>query len=98
MKKNINEKDFKYHLIHYLWITLLIIGIIPFIIPIVFGASKAINGASIGLCLSNCYDKYGLPVFFEYTFFYSIFFWPTYIVGFCLIILSVIKLKRYKKK
>ena len=76
-----------------LWIVLLIVGIIPFIAPLVYGIYNSINGFS-GMCWWACehYD-YGFKALTGSIILYSYIFWPTYIIGIALVILSVIKLK-----
>ncbi len=75
-----------------LWIVLLVIGIIPFVVPLIYGIYNSIAGFS-GLCWWMCEYDYGFKAFFNSVLFYSYVFWPTYIIGAILIIISVIKLK-----
>ena len=63
-----------------LWWTLLILGVLPFAIPFCGFAYEMINASSWKL--------------FDYWLLYSFLYWPTYILGFILIIISVIKLKQ----
>ena len=76
-----------------LWILLLILGIIPFIIVLGYGIYSSITGYS-ALCILNCTKDYGLIAFRDSVILYSFVFWPTYIIGLFLIVLSVIKLKK----
>jgi len=78
-----------------LWIILLIVGIIPFSIPLTMGIYDSINGFS-GLCFVGCINYYGLQAFIDSIYLYSFIFWPTYIIGAILIILSIIMLKKAK--
>lgn len=78
------------------WIILLIAGIIPFAIPVITGIYDAINGFS-GLCFVGCDNYYGFQAFIDSVYLYSFIFWPTYIIGVILIILSIIKLKNKRK-
>ena len=63
-----------------LWWVLLIIGIIPFAAPFIGFAYEMINSSSWTLV-----DRLAL---------YSFFFWPTYVVGLILTIISVYKLRK----
>ena len=76
-----------------LWIILLILGIIPFAIPLIAGIYDSINGFS-GLCFMSCTNYYGFNAFIESIYLYSFIFWPTYIIGLILILISIIKLKK----
>ena len=80
-----------------LWKLLLIIGLIPFVIPFLFGIIKAIIGDSLGLCFVDCKISYGLPVFLNFVSFYSFVYWPTYVIGIILIIISIVQLLKHKK-
>lgn len=73
------------------WIVLLIIGIIPFAIPLIAGIYDSINGFS-GLCFIACDNYYGFQAFLDSIYLYSFIFWPTYIIGAILIVLSIIKI------
>lgn len=79
-----------------IWIALLAVGIIPFAVPLIIGIYDSINGFS-GLCFFQCDNYYGLNALLDSIYLYSFIFWPTYIIGIILIIISIIKLK-YKKK
>ncbi|MBE6148701.1 MAG: hypothetical protein E7167_04380 [Firmicutes bacterium] len=80
-----------------IWIILLIVGIIPFVIPLIAGVYDSIAGFS-GLCILECDNYYGFNALIDSIYLYSFIFWPTYIIGFVLIVLSFIKLKRKKHK
>jgi len=100
-KNNINLYDiiFNIEVIYMkskkIWIVLLIIGIISFIIPSAVGLYDSINGFS-GICFVGCERDYGIKAFFGSIYLYSYIFWPTYIIGAILIVLSIIKLKNKK--
>ena len=74
------------------WVVLLIVGIIPLIVPIVYGICNSINGFS-GMCLWTCDYDYGFKAFVSSIILYSFIFWPTYIIGIVLVSLSLKKLK-----
>lgn len=76
-----------------LWLILLVIGIIPFIIPLIAGIYDSINGFA-GICFADCTYDYGFSAFRDVIFIYSWLMWPTYIVGGVLIVISLIKLKK----
>lgn len=78
------------------WISLLIVGIIPFAIPLIAGIYDSLIGFS-GLCFIECDNYYGFQAFIDSIYLYSFIFWPTYIIGVILIILSIIKLKNIIK-
>jgi len=81
-----------------IWIILLIVGIIPFIIPLIAGIYDSVNGIPSGLlCFSDCEYNYGFQAFIDSIYLYSFVFWPTYIVGVILIVISIIKLRNKKK-
>lgn len=80
-----------------LWIILLIIGLLPFIGVLIISTHAAIFGFS-GLCLLECSYYYGFEAFRDSIILYSFVFWPTYIIGLILIIISIIFLKRGAKK
>ena len=63
-----------------LWWILLIIGIIPFIAPLIGFAYEMINSSSW--------------TFMDWMVLYSVVYWPTYIVGLILMIVSVCKLRK----
>ena len=75
------------------WISLLIVGIISFVIPLIAGLYDSINGFS-GLCFVGCDNYYGFQAFIDSIYLYSYIFWPTYIIGIILITISIIKLKK----
>lgn len=74
-----------------LWKVLLVIGMIPFVIVIGYGVYSSIIGFSV-LCILNCTKEYGFIAFRDSIFLYSSVFWPTYIIGVILMIISIIKL------
>ena len=76
-----------------IWKIILIVGIIPFLIPLIAGIYSSITGFS-GLCFFECDNYYGFSAFIDSIYLYSFVFWPTYIIGLFLIVLSVIKLKK----
>jgi len=76
-----------------IWIILLIIGIIPFAIPLTAGIYDSINGFS-GICFLSCDKSYGFEALRDSIILYSYICWPTYIIGIILIIISIIKLKK----
>ena len=63
-----------------LWWTMLILGVLPFAIPFVGFAYEMLNASSWAL--------------FDYWLLYSFLYWPTYILGLILIIISVYKLNK----
>ena len=63
-----------------LWWTILILGVLPFTIPFLGFAYEMLNASSWTL--------------FDYCFLYSFLYWPTYVLGLILIIVSVCKLKK----
>lgn len=73
------------------WKILLIIGYIPFVVALVLGLDAAINGFS---GLSFCCSYYGFQAFIDCIFLFSVVYFPTYIIGIILIVLSIIKLKK----
>lgn len=76
-----------------LWKSLLIIGIIPFIAVLFYGLLSSINGFS-GICIVSCKKYYGLLAFRDSVILYSFVFWPSYILGLVLILISILKLKK----
>lgn len=80
-----------------LWIILLIIGLLPFIAVLTISILASIFGFS-GLCLLECSYYYGFEAFRDSIILFSFVFWPAYIVGLILIIISIIFLKRGIKK
>lgn len=76
-----------------IWKILFVIGMLPFIILLSFGVYNSINGFS-GMCFFNCYNYYGIRALMDSVVLYSYIFWPTYIIGFVFIILSVKNLKK----
>ena len=65
-----------------LWRTLVVLGVGPFLIPFLGFGYEMLNGSDWTL--------------FDYWFLYSFLYWPTYLVGLVLIVLSVFKLRRQK--
>jgi len=76
-----------------LWITLLIIGCVPFLIALSMGIYNSIVGFS-GLGFYNRY--YGFKAFLDTIILLSYLIFPFYIIGLFLIIFSIIKLRRKK--
>lgn len=76
-----------------IWIGLLIVGIVSFVITLIAGIYDSIAGFS-GLCFVGCDNYYGYQAFIDSIYLYSYIFWPTYIIGASLIIVSIIKLKK----
>ena len=76
-----------------IWKLLFIVGLIPFIIILVKGVYSAINGLS---CIDDCIPTYGIKAFIDTIKLYSLFLWPTYIVGIVLIIVSAVVLLKNK--
>ena len=66
-----------------LWRTLLVLGIIPFAVPFLGFAYDMLNSSSWTLL--------------DYWFLYSFVYWPTYIPGLLLMILSAYKLMKLRK-
>ena len=62
--------------------TLLILGIVPFLIPFFGFGYEMLNGSDWSL--------------FDYLVLYSFLYWPTYLVGLVLIVLAVCKLRGRK--
>jgi len=63
-----------------LWWVLLVIGILPFAAPFIGFGYEMINASSWTLG--------------DWLILYSFVYWPTYVIGFLLILLSVCKLKK----
>lgn len=61
------------------WIILLMIGMIPFLI-------------AFGFCFFSSMTAHDMP-FWDYIFLYSFLYWPTYVIGIILIVLSLVKIK-----
>lgn len=72
-----------------IWKILLFIGTLPFVIILVMSIINAINGFEFLFSTS-----YGWEAFIGTAVIYSFLFWPAYIVGILLIILSIIMLVR----
>ena len=83
-----------------LWISLLILGFVPFLFAIFVGLCGAIDGMTEGFCLSftgGCTRYYGFRAFVDAIYLYSFIFWFTYILGAALIVASIIIKKKTKK-
>ena len=74
-----------------LWILILIIGLLPFLFVFGIGIHAAINGMT---CLDDCVRIIGFKAFIGMSALYSLVFWPTYIVGLVLIIISIIQIRK----
>ena len=70
------------------WKILLIIGLLPFIFVLAYGIYSMLEGFSF---FSTSY--HGIDAFIFFLFIFSFLFWPLYILGAALIIISVVKLK-----
>lgn len=79
-----------------IWKVLMILGIIPFIVEICYGVYSSLFGFS-GLCILNCGKMNRFEVFVDSIILYSYIFWPTYLIGGILIILSIMKLINNKR-
>lgn len=79
-----------------IWWILLIIGLVPFVLPLIFGIKSAIFGYS-GLCLFDCSLDYGFSAFIDSIIIISYLFWPAYLIGAVLIIIGIFKLIENKK-
>jgi len=77
------------------WIKLLFVGMIPFGIVICYGLYSFFVGSS-GLCIKNCYQVNGFEKFMDNVILYSYVYWPTYIIGIILIVISVMNLMKEK--
>lgn len=75
-----------------LWKILLVIGVVPFAIVLLYGIYVAITGFSGVSILGDV--NYGFGAFLDWIILYSYVYWSTYVIGLVLIILSVIKLKK----
>lgn len=76
-----------------LWITLFIIGTLPFLIALV----GCLNAANNGFAFLWGPAEYGLEAFGGYLLLFSYLFWPGYIIGLLLIIVAIIFLVRAKE-
>jgi len=74
-----------------IWIFMLILGIIPFIIPLIYGIYSFIFGVTFFFDTTS-----GFEGLFNSILMWSFVYWPTYIIGAILIIISAIKIKRSK--
>lgn len=77
----------------YIWKILLIIGILPFLGVLCYAIYSAIYGFK-GLCFFYCTKEYGLLAFRDSIILYSIVYYPLYIIGAILVILSIIKIRK----
>ena len=75
-----------------LWKILLLVGILPFVIALLTGIYNAIVGF-LGLTIMGK-PQYGWEAFADWVILYSFIYWPTYVIGLVLIVLSVFKLKK----
>lgn len=80
-----------------IWKILLVVGIIPFVVALGAGIYHSITGFS-GICILDCKYYYGFQAFKDSIVLYSFIFWPTYIIGAILIILSMFKLRKKERK
>ena len=80
-----------------IWKILLVVGIIPFVVALYAGIYHSITGFS-GICILDCKYYYGFQAFKDSIILYSFIFWPTYIIGAILIILSMFKLRKKESK
>ena len=62
-----------------IWRTLLVLGIVPFLIPFFGFGYEMLNGSGWTLL--------------DYLVLYSFLYWPTYVVGLILVVLSAFKLR-----
>lgn len=89
VNKHISKKEIKKKKIF--WKVMLVLGTIPFIIPLVLSIICLFFGFTF------FFDTiYGFEGMFSFLVIWSFIFWPTYIVGLVLIILSIIKIKKNK--
>ena len=81
--KNVGQKK--------MWKIFIVISCIPFVITLLYALNSSINGFSgIYLC-TNCY---GFKAFIDSIIFIASIFFPTYIMGIILIVISIMKLKK----
>lgn len=80
-----------------LWKSLLLLGIVLLTSFFISGLLNAIFGVKI--CFLGCSDtySYGLIAFIESMTLYVLILWPLFVIAIILIILSIIKLRKYKK-
>lgn len=72
-----------------IWIILLILGLLPFIVVLIGSIYVSITGFG-GLTMNH---YYGFEAFIDWLILWSYIYWPSYIIGIVLILLSIIKLK-----
>ena len=70
-----------------LWLVLFILGLLPFVILLIGGIYASIAGFS-GIAVSALH--YGFSAFRDWVILWSFLYWPSYIVGMILIIVSMI--------
>lgn len=70
---------------------LFMIGVLPFVIVLCGGIYSAIIGYS-PIYMSAIH--YGWDALMNYVFLWSYLYWPSYLIGILLIILSILKLKK----
>ena len=71
-------------------VSLLIIGLMPFVYVLIAGLNSAINGLD---CIDDCIPTYGIDAFIFILELYSTFLWPAYLVGLLFIMISIVKKK-----
>lgn len=77
-----------------IWKILLFIGTIPFILTLILGIFNMFNGFS-GICFGfNCPKIVGIGALLETIILIIFVFWPIHLIGFALIIVSLIKIKK----
>ena len=84
------NKELKYKKV--IWIILLILGICPFVLILSRGIYDAINGYSF-MCFLDCNYTYGIKGFCDSVLTNAFFSGGLLVLGFVLIIISIIKLK-----
>ena len=76
-----------------LWKIIFILGLIPFVLTLIVGIYFSIIGFS-GIYFGGSY--YGLNAFIDSIIYIGFLYYPIYIVGFILIIMSIIKINKNK--
>ena len=71
-----------------LWITLLVIGTVPFVLALLLSVNAAVNGFSFLWAPA----EYGFEAFTGYLLMFSYLYWPGYIIGLILIIAALVAL------
>lgn len=74
------------------WKVLLFIGFLPFVIALGSGIYAGITGYS-GLAISGA-PVYGFAAFMDWMILYSYIYWPTYVIGLVLIVVSLVQLRK----